>query len=40
LGQFDYCLVDRGCPVCTHMFSGVTFMTFHSLSILLYKHIQ
>ncbi|WJX14794.1 Pyruvate, phosphate dikinase regulatory protein, chloroplastic [Trifolium repens] len=23
LGQFDYCLVDRGCPVCTHMFSGI-----------------
>ncbi|CAN1326910.1 Pyruvate, phosphate dikinase regulatory protein 1, chloroplastic [Linum perenne] len=23
LGQFDYCLVDRGCPVNTHLFSGV-----------------
>ena len=23
LGQFDYCLVDRGCPVSTHLFSGV-----------------
>lgn len=23
LGQFDYCLVDRGCPVSTHMFSGI-----------------
>ncbi|KAH0901787.1 hypothetical protein HID58_041290 [Brassica napus] len=22
LGQFDYCLVDRGCPVNTHLFSG------------------
>jgi len=36
LGQFDYCLVDRGCPVSTHMFSGVTFPTLHSLSTLLY----
>lgn len=25
LGQFDYCLVDRGCPVSTHLFSGVCF---------------
>lgn len=24
LGQFDYCLVDRGCPVNTHLFSGVS----------------
>lgn len=24
LGQFDYCLVDHGCPVSTHLFSGVT----------------
>lgn len=24
LGQFDYCLVDHGCPVNTHLFSGVT----------------
>lgn len=24
LGQFDHCLVDRGCPVNTHLFSGVT----------------
>ena len=23
LGQFDYCLVDHGCPVNTHLFSGV-----------------
>ncbi|KAJ0239411.1 Pyruvate [Hirschfeldia incana] len=23
LGQFDYCLVDRGCPVSTHLFSGI-----------------
>ncbi|CAN1165856.1 Probable pyruvate, phosphate dikinase regulatory protein, chloroplastic [Linum perenne] len=23
LGQFDYCLVDRGCPVNTHLFSGI-----------------
>ena len=23
LGQFDYCLVDHGCPVSTHLFSGV-----------------
>lgn len=38
LGQFDYCLVDRGCPVSTHMFSGVTFLTLHSLSTLLYTH--
>lgn len=24
LGQFEHCLVDRGCPVNTHLFSGVT----------------
>ncbi|GJU84165.1 probable pyruvate, phosphate dikinase regulatory protein, chloroplastic [Tanacetum coccineum] len=23
LGQFEYCLVDRGCSVNTHLFSGV-----------------
>lgn len=23
LGQFDHCLVDRACPVNTHLFSGV-----------------
>ncbi|KAF5943622.1 hypothetical protein HYC85_017699 [Camellia sinensis] len=23
LGQFDHCLVDRACPVNTHMFSGI-----------------
>ncbi|KAL6990823.1 Transferase of phosphorus-containing groups [Sarracenia purpurea var. burkii] len=23
LGQFDHCLIDRGCPVNTHLFSGV-----------------
>ncbi|KAK9265416.1 hypothetical protein L1049_001666 [Liquidambar formosana] len=23
LGQFDYCLVDRACPVNTHLFSGI-----------------
>ncbi|KAI4298638.1 hypothetical protein L6164_032172 [Bauhinia variegata] len=23
LGQFDYCFVDRGCPVNTHLFSGI-----------------
>ncbi|KAF7840671.1 pyruvate, phosphate dikinase regulatory protein 1, chloroplastic [Senna tora] len=23
LGQFDYCLVDHGCPVNSHMFSGI-----------------
>ncbi|XP_021766950.1 probable pyruvate, phosphate dikinase regulatory protein, chloroplastic [Chenopodium quinoa] len=23
LGQFDHCLVDHGCSVCTHLFSGV-----------------
>ncbi|KAM7255215.1 hypothetical protein ACFE04_020456 [Oxalis oulophora] len=25
LGQFEHCLVDRGCPVNTHLFSGVTY---------------
>lgn len=30
LGQFDYCLVDRGCPVNTHLFSGVS-SSFHPL---------
>lgn len=24
LGQFEYCLVDRICPVNTHLFSGVS----------------
>lgn len=28
LGQFDYCLVDRVCPVNTHLFSGVSFILF------------
>lgn len=28
LGQFEHCLVDRGCPVNTHLFSGVKFVTF------------
>ncbi|RDX61355.1 putative pyruvate, phosphate dikinase regulatory protein, chloroplastic [Mucuna pruriens] len=23
LGQFDYCLIDSGCPVSTHLFSGI-----------------
>lgn len=23
LGQFENCLVDRGCPINTHLFSGV-----------------
>ena len=23
LGQFEHCLVDRGCPINTHLFSGV-----------------
>lgn len=23
LGQFEHCLIDRGCPVNTHLFSGV-----------------
>lgn len=31
LGQFDYCLVDRGCPVNTYLFSGVC-SSFTSLS--------
>lgn len=26
LGQFDYCLVDRVCPVNTHLFSGVSLL--------------
>lgn len=33
LGQFDYCLVDRGCPVNTHLFSGVL-STFTSLVLI------
>lgn len=24
LGQFEHCFVDRGCPVSTHLFSGVS----------------
>lgn len=27
LGQFEHCLVDRGCPVNTHLFSGVKLAT-------------
>lgn len=33
LGQFDYCLVDHGCPVNTHLFSAVT-CRFHFSFIL------
>ena len=28
LGQFEHCLVDRGCSVNTHLFSGVKYMSF------------
>jgi len=28
LGQFEHCLVDRGCPMSTHLFSGVRFGLF------------
>lgn len=34
LGQFDHCLVDRGCPVNTHLFSGVRCLLVFSLSLL------
>lgn len=34
LGQFDYCLVDRGCPVSTHLFSGVCFVFLTCVSCL------
>lgn len=30
LGQFDHCLVDHGCSVSTHLFSGVSFLSFFS----------
>ena len=33
LGQFDHCLVDRRCPVNTHLFSGVC-LSFHLVSYL------
>ena len=33
LGQFEHCLVDRGCPVNTHLFSGGIFF-FHLVSLL------
>lgn len=33
LGQFDHCLVDRGCPVNTHLFSGVRCLLVFSLSL-------
>lgn len=32
LGQFEHCLVDRGCPVNTHLFSGVC-RSFYSFSL-------
>lgn len=40
LGQFTHCLVDRVCPVNTHLFSGVNFLFLYNnfvvyLSILL-----
>lgn len=35
LGQFDYCLVDRACPVNTHLFSGVgKFISINSTVVL------
>jgi [pyruvate, phosphate dikinase]-phosphate phosphotransferase / [pyruvate, phosphate dikinase] kinase len=30
LGQFENCLVDRACPINTHLFSGV-FLSFSPL---------
>lgn len=36
LGQFDYCLVDRGCPVNTHLFSGVLSSFISLVSILIF----
>lgn len=43
LGQFDYCLVDRGCPVSTHLFSGVCFASLICVSLCGYvyriKHV-
>ena len=27
LGQFEYCLADRGCSVSTHLFSGVIYLS-------------
>lgn len=38
LGQFDYCLVDRGCPVNTHLFSGVLSTFTSLLSLLLFGY--
>ena len=28
LGQFEHCLIDRGCPVNTHLFSQVSPIVF------------
>ncbi|KAK3035080.1 hypothetical protein RJ639_032582 [Escallonia herrerae] len=36
LGQFDYCLVDRGCPVNTHLFSGVSWHFARGLILLIF----
>ncbi|THG02162.1 hypothetical protein TEA_011949 [Camellia sinensis var. sinensis] len=34
LGQFDHCLVDRACPVNTHLFSGVIMSFYFAFSTL------
>lgn len=41
LGQFQHCLVDRGCPVNTHIFSGVStsFLISHEAIDFNYKSI-
>ena len=40
LGQFDHCLVDRGCPVNTHLFSGVIMSFSFILCIFSYSSLQ
>lgn len=43
LGQFEYCLVDHGCPVNTHLFSGVcssfSFSTPQNISLFVFSLI-
>lgn len=36
LGQFEHCLVDRGCPVNTHLFSGVKLATLRLFRVLIF----
>lgn len=40
LGQFEHCLVDRGCPINTHLFSGVSWSIFRFISVQTYVEYE